>query len=257
MKKFSVITISYNAGEAVRKTVDSVLRQDLTDIEYLFIDGASTDNTKEIIVDCIEKLENRGISVKFISEPDKGISDAFNKGILCAEGEIIVILNAADTMMEGTLQKVQHEFDQGIDVLYGNVLFCDEKRNLNWIRKSQSEKALGKLKYSMVLQHPATYIRKSAYKEYGLYDISYRYCMDEELLYRFFISGAKFKYMDYTCTCMQAGGVSDDQVWKVLKEGTRIPLMYGDHAIKVNIIVIFKFVRHQMAHLYRRLFRRR
>ncbi|MCC8192283.1 MAG: glycosyltransferase [Ruminococcus sp.] len=255
LKKFSIITISYNAGESINKTVESVVKQGRKDIEYIFVDGDSTDDTKSIIKNNITILENIGISTKFVSEPDKGISDAFNKGILLAEGEIVIILNAADIMLNGTLTKIESEFTEGTDIVYGNVIFGDEDKNNSWVRKSQKEDALGKLKYSMVMQHPATYIKKNAYDKYGLYDISYKYCMDEELLYRFYLAGARFKYIDYTFTYMQSGGVSDGQIWKVLNEGMRIPLAYGDSFVKAKFIVILKFIRHELAHLYRRLFR--
>lgn len=247
--KFSVITISLNAEKIIQRTIDSVIKQNFSDMEYIFVDGGSMDATNEIINKYEEKLCLLGIAAKHISEYDKGISEALNKGIMCAEGEIIVILNADDELIEGTMKRISEEMDNDVDIIYGNCLWIDETHKLQYVRKSKAN--LSKLMYQMDIMHPATFIRKKMYNRHGLYDISYKFCMDEELLVRMQRGGARFRYVDYEFSIMKAGGVSDKDVWPVILEGTRIPLQYNKSEFYVMIRARIKYVRHHLAHIVR------
>ena len=222
-EKISIVTISFNSRLAIEKTIQSILLQNYRPLEYILVDGGSNDGTIDIIMKYIPKLERAGIEVNFKSEPDKGISDAFNKGIDRATGDIIGITNADDAILPEVLTFVANNFPKGIDVFYGNILWVEKERS--YIRKSSPD--LSDLKFQLKALHPAVYIRKNAYEKYGDYDINYKYCMDKELLARFQRLGAKFQYTDKTLVSVAAGGVSDRNIEGVAKEGERIAVANG------------------------------
>lgn len=249
--RISVITISYNAEDVIADTIQSVIEQNFSDYEYIFVDGGSKDKTNNIIDSYVEVLRKKNIPITHISEPDKGISDAFNKGVINANGEIIAILNAADIMLPGTLKYISENFPETIDVLYGNIIWNNENRNLSYVRESKPVSELDGLKYNMIIMHPAAYIKASAYKKYGVYDTSFKYAMDTELLYKMYKNRARFEYIDREFAIVQAGGVSDSYLIDGLKELSRIPLSYGDSKIKVYFLLTKKLLFHKLAHFYR------
>ncbi len=115
---------------------------------------------------------------------------------------------------------------------------------------SKPKHDLSKLLYNMVLIHPSTFVKKKkAYEECGLFDVTYKYCMDKELLYRMYKAGKKFDYIDQCLTKFKAGGVSDTHSKAVFKEGSRMALSYGEPQIKVKSIEIIKTVRNQMVNM--------
>lgn len=249
--KFSIITISFNAAAVISRTVESVLQQDYHDYEYIFVDGASKDDTNKIIESYKSRLEEQGKAVTHISEPDNGISDGFAKGVRLAKGEIVVILNAADEMLPGTLSFLAKEFDEETDVLYGNIIWHDGQRGLEYVKKSKLPECLEELKYTMVVKHPATYIRCSAYEKYGNYDPQFKYAMDTELLLRMYTQGAKFKYVDREFTYFQAGGASDTHLFDGMKETARIAKAAGENKFQIAIHLGYKLIRHKLAHFIR------
>ena len=249
--RFSVITVTLNAADVIGKTVESVLIQQFYDLEYVFIDGGSQDETNRIIDRYQPVLEEKGISVIHISEKDRGISDAFAKGVRNASGEIIAILNAGDEMLPGTLAFLNDHFGDAVDVLYGNVIWHDEARQLEYIKKSKKPEHLAELKYNMVVQHPATYIRKSAYERYGNYDPDYLYAMDAELLLRMVCAGAVFQYIDREFTMFQAGGSSDTHLMEVLKAHAAIAGENGEKPVQIYFHLTKKVIFHHLAHFIR------
>ena len=218
-EKISIITISYNSETTIEKTIKSVLKQSYRPLEYVFVDGGSKDGTIEIIESYLPQLNNCGIETSFKSEPDKGISDAFNKGIERSTGDIIGIINSDDQLAENVIQKVADKIGK-CDVICGDCLWIDEENELKYIRKSKME--LDKLKYEMVLMHPTCFVRKSAYITWGGFDVSFKYVMDKELMARFYRNGAKFEYIPEVLAIMYAGGASDANTKKVFEEGIRV-----------------------------------
>lgn len=224
-EKISIITISYNSETTIEKTFKSVLAQTYRPLEYVLVDGASKDGTIPLIEKYLPIFENAGIEVSFKSEPDKGISDAFNKGIERATGEIIGITNTDDTILPNMLDFVSDNFPTSVDVFYGNILWDDKENHIQYVRKSSAD--LSDLKFKLKALHPAVYIRRSAYEKYGVYDTSYRYCMDKELLARIQRMGGKFLYTDTTLVSVAAGGVSDKNIKGVILEGKKIAIANG------------------------------
>ena len=224
-EKVSIITISYNSEKTIEKTFQSILKQSYRPLEYVLVDGGSTDGTIDLIKKYIPVFMESGIEVNFKSEPDKGISDAFNKGIERSTGDIIGIINSDDQLMENVLIKIVKTFDQNIDVVCGDCLWLDEKHNLKYIRKSKMQ--LDKLKYEMVLMHPTCFVRKTSYKKWGCFDIKLKYVMDKDLMARFYRNGAQFKYIPEVVTSMSAGGASDANAKKVFDEGVIVAVRNG------------------------------
>jgi len=121
--KVSLITISYNSGSSIEHAIQSVLAQDYPNIEYIIVDGCSTDNTMDIVNHYRDK-----ISI-VVSEPDQGISDAFNKGIELATGKLIGIVNSDDKLVEGAISNLVSEYEEGIDIYRGNLLIQNPGSN--------------------------------------------------------------------------------------------------------------------------------
>lgn len=224
-EKISVITISYNSESTIRNTIESVLSQTYRPLEYVIVDGRSSDKTEEIIMSYRARLINSGIEFSYKSESDKGISDAFNKGIKRATGTIIGIINSDDQLAEDALTVIAESFDASVDVVCGDCLWIDKANKIEYIRKSKMD--LNKLKYRMVLMHPTCFVRKKAYDIYGTFDINLKCVMDKDLLARFYKSGAKFKYVPSVLAIMSAGGVSDLNSQKVIEEGIEVAIKNG------------------------------
>ena len=182
--RISVITITYNSAATLEETIRSVTSQDYPALEYVIIDGGSTDGT----LDIVQKYKDQ-IQV-VVSEPDNGISDAFNKGISRATGEIIGIINSDDILLPSALQEVAAAYDPQVDVYSGLILFWNEETNETF--PSYPDVTFDTLKLQYNVAHPARFVRKDAYQRYGLYRLDLRYMMDIELLVRFYKQGARF-----------------------------------------------------------------
>lgn len=225
LEKITIITISYNSEKTIEETILSVLNQTYRPLEYILVDGGSTDRTMDISKNYISAFQEKKIDFLFKSEADRGISDAFNKGILLSSGAIIGIINSDDCLADGAIEHIMKVFDDETDVVCGDCLWVDKFNGLMYVRKSRME--LDKLKYEMVLMHPTCFVKKSAYEQYGLYDIDLRYVMDKELMARFYNKGAKFKYIPQVIAIMSAGGTSDVNTRKVYQEGVEVAVRNG------------------------------
>ena len=246
--KLSIVTVCYNAEQCIDRTIKSVLNQTCPVYEYIIIDGGSKDKTYNRVCSYEKSFAEKGILFKHISERDKGISDAFNKGIKMASGTLIGLINADDELLPETSEILKNECKKiDADIYYGNCYWVDSERNLEYVSKPKHD--LSKLLYNMVLIHPSTFVKKKAYEECGLFDVTYKYCMDKELLYRMYKAGKKFDYIDRCLTKFKAGGVSDTHSKAVFKEGSRMALSYGESQIKVKSIEIIKTVRNQMVNM--------
>ena len=198
--KISIITISYNSAKTIERAILSVLNQGYDNLEYIIVDGGSEDGTTEIINKYNKKI------AKWVSEPDKGISDAFNKGISFATGDIIGIINSDDGLEPGALEVIGREYDKNTDVYRGNIIFWNEDTNC----KTREVPSM-KFSYSglgLRCCHQSTFITKEAYQKYGIYNTAYKYNMDFDLLLRFQNQGAKFKYLNYDIAYFTMGGIT-------------------------------------------------
>lgn len=217
--KISIITITYNSEKTIEETIKSIITQDYDNLEYLIIDGGSTDRTLEIVNKYKDKIDI------FISEQDNGISDAFNKGINHATGEIIGIINSDDLLMPNALETISNNYNPQIDVYSGNVLFWNQDTGDEY--SCRPDIKFDKLKLQFGVAHPSRFIRKSAYENYGLYDINFRYMMDADLLCRFYKRGASFMHIDKDLAKFRMGGTTADSLHKKKDEFRRFVLNFG------------------------------
>ena len=244
--KLSIVTVCYNAEQSIEKTIKSILKQTVPVYEYIIIDGGSNDYTMKIVKDYEDEFKKINVRYFFKSEPDRGISDAFNKGIQIASGDIIGLINSDDELMPET-NKILSENYQDADIIYGNCIWVDPKRKMEFISKPKGRP--NQLLYKMTLIHPSTFVSKNAYQECGMFNVSYKYCMDKELLYRMFKAGKKFKYINETFTKFKAGGVSDKNTLSVYKETSRMAINYGEPKIKVAVIQMTRYMKTRIVNI--------
>ena len=204
--KISIITITYNSEKTLENTIKSVLAQNYDSLEYIIVDGGSTDKTLEII------KQYDDFVTRWISEADNGISDAFNKGIRMATGEIIGIINSDDGLCDGALNALAKEYDPNVDVYRGNVLLWNTETNKKVLEVPSMHIPYSGLKVN--ISHQGTFVRKDAYEKYGVFNTSYKYSMDLDLLMRFERMGARFKYINYTMAFFTMGGLTFSEYTK-------------------------------------------
>lgn len=225
--KVSIITISYNSEKTIESTIKSVVDQPINNLEYIIIDGVSTDGT----LDIVGKYEDERFKV--VSEKDSGISDAFNKGIKLSTGDVIGIINSDDMLIENALSIVEEVFETNpeIDVVHGNVIRFTNSINDGYELKPCTD--LDRMKSTFLLNHPATFVRKRAYEKFGLFDLDYKYAMDYELISKMYFGGAKFLYIDKPLTAFREGGVSDQKFSQAMKEHKKIAERNGASSIEI------------------------
>jgi glycosyltransferase len=179
--KVSVITAVRNGAETLRGCIESVQKQTIP-VEHIIIDGASTDGTFDIIA------QYRSSIAKVISEPDKGIYDALNKGLRLASGDVIGLLHGDDLYAhDKVLESVVKVFEeQNVDSCYGDLLYVDKNDTERVIRYWRaSEYQPGKFKYGWMPPHPTFFVRREIYEKYGYFNTDFRIAADYELMLRF------------------------------------------------------------------------
>ena len=231
--KFSIVTMAYNAEHEINETMLSVLKQDYRPIEYIVVDGGSTDGSNNIIENIISEYSTSDIEIKYKSEPDQGISDAFNKGIAKSTGDVIGLINAGDQLMPGALKKKAAFLNDSVDIVYGKTLFVDKTNHLKYLRQIPDHLDISKIKYNgLIFTHQSAFVKKKIYAQYGLYDTSFKYVMDTELFANFVEHGVKFFYIDEVLVSMLAGGISSRPSLALVKENIRVAEKYGGYSKK-------------------------
>lgn len=205
----TIITVTYNSESTINDTIISVLNQSYNDIEYIIVDGCSKDRTVDIIKEYEPKFKGR---LKWISEKDKGIYDAMNKGIRMATGDIIGILNSDDFFTsDDVISTVNETFEKyNSDAIYGDIHFVNDD-NLNKIVRYYSSKIFrrGLMRFGFMPAHPSFYIKKECFDKFGLYNTSYKIAADFEFLLRtIFIGKIKTQYIAKDFVTMRTGGAS-------------------------------------------------
>lgn len=202
--KISIITVCYNSSNTIEKTILSVANQTYHDIEYIIVDGSSSDGTLEIL-----KKYNNLVTI-WISEPDKGLYDAMNKGIIMATGDLVGILNSDDTFKSNTVLEELAQFHSSniIDASIGDIIQHNDKNEIIRLYSSKNWKP-EKLSIGFMPPHPSIFFKRDLFDKYGLYNLSFKIGADYELITRFFFkNGISWKYSGITTTSMLVGGVS-------------------------------------------------
>lgn len=227
--KVSIITVSLNSVHTIEQTILSVLDQSYQNIEYIIIDGKSTDGTCNII----KKYED--VLFYYVSEPDKGIYDAMNKGLRRATGDIIGLINSDDWYEADAVSKVVNHFTSGkAELVHGKMCFIDEKGNCT----CSKEKMLSHLWYMAgIVLHPTVFVKRSVYEKYGVFNTDYRIAADYDLLLRFYAKGVRFEYIDEIISNFRTGGISSDNYLEGNEEARRIALSYIDQCPNKDFVL--------------------
>lgn len=199
----SIVTVVRNGAATLERAIQSVLRQSYPNIEYIIVDGASTDETPVII----RRHEDR---IYWISEPDGGIFDAMNKGVSLAAGEYIALLNADDFYRPDALELVARAIRESsgeVDCVYSDYVFLVGDIGIKKVFRA----TLG-LTRGMTLCHPGMFVSRKAYEKYGLYDTRYKYAADFDLALRLRLAGAKFVKVDAPVVYFTSGGAAEQNL---------------------------------------------
>ena len=203
----SVITVTFNSAATVRHTFDSVLAQTYKDIEYIVIDGSSTDGTVDIIKEYESRFNGR---MHWISEKDSGLYDAMNKGIRLASGEVVGVLNSDDFFTDKEIIATVAAEIGNHDAVYGDIHYVNESDLDNSVRYYSSAMFRPwKMIMGFMPAHPSFYCRKEIYTRHGAFDTQFKVAADFELLLRFiYIRKISMKYLPVDFVTMRTGGLS-------------------------------------------------
>jgi len=248
--KISIITVSYNAETSIEDTIQSVLNQTYSNVEYIIIDGASTDKTIEICNSYKTKIKT------IISEKDKGIYDAMNKGVAMATGDIIGVLNADDFYIDNkVLKKVADKFEtEKCDGLYANLVYVNAKDTSIVTRKWVS----GKYKQNSFLKgwmppHPTFFVKKECYKKYGNYSLELKSAADYELMLRMV---HKYKitlsYLNEVTVKMRVGGVSNSSLKNRINANKEDRKAWKMNNLKPNLFTLIRKPLSKIVQFYKK-----
>lgn len=206
----SIITPSFNSEKTIHTTIESILKQTYSRFEYIIVDGKSTDRTLEIAESYRKEMESRGISYQIISEPDRGIYDAMNKGIRRAKGELVGIINSDDWYEENALQRVAEVYEKDpFDMFYADLRIWQEDAQGNLKEKMIKHSRLRKLAVSRDWNHPTTFITKEIYQKYqykmeSVHD-------DWDLVLRIRKAGFRIVILNEVLANFRMGGASNEK----------------------------------------------
>lgn len=237
--KVSIITTCYNRVSTIRGAIESVLSQDYSDIEYIIVDGASTDGTVDILNEYRDRI------TKIISEPDHGMYEAINKGINLATGDVIGLVHSDDFLYDTHVVRhiVEKMNETGADFLYGNGLFVNQENTNKIVRDwIGGNYRIWKVRHGWLPLHPTCYIRRDIMMKKGLYNKTFRIAADSDLLFRYLMCGdMTVTYLNEYIIRMRMGGLSTDrekrkQMWH---EDIR---MYNSHGMNPTLTKIEKML---------------
>jgi len=209
----SIITVCYNSEKYIKDTIESVLMQTYKNIEYIIIDGGSTDRTLEIVKRYEPKFKGK---MRWISEKDEGLYEAMNKGISLAKGELIGIINSDDWYNLRALEIIASKYDEHTDIYYGDIYKVRKIDHKLFIKKIDGNK-LNLLKKKMSIHHPSCFVNRKWYKKIK-YDNKYKLSSDYKFVLESYINGATFQYVNFPFSYMRLGGVSNLKRTLGLKE---------------------------------------
>ena len=238
--KVSLITIAYNSAETIEDTIKSIVAQDYSNIEYIIIDGGSTDNTLSIV----DKFKDSITTI--ISEPDKGIYDAMNKGVQNATGDIVGILNSDDIYADNKVVSSIVEAIGNKDSIYADIVYVDRDNTDKVTRYWKSGKyRKGIFKKGWMPPHPTFFIKKSCYDQYGIYNLQLKSAADYELMLRMLHKhNISVAYLPEVITKMRIGGQSNATLLNRLKANKEDKLAWIINDLKPGpLTLIMKPVR--------------
>lgn len=235
--KFSIITVVYNAEKYIGECIKSILAQTHKDIEYIIIDGNSTDRTADVIRSFGDK-----ISI-FISEKDEGLYYAMNKGISMASGDVIGILNADDLYYsDNVIELVNKEFEKrNVDAVYGNAVFVNRDDLDKVVRYWQSKPMYPTFfEDGEIPHHLSLFIKKEIYKKYGSINTDYKISADYEFMLRLFkVKKISSFHLDETLTKVRLGGISNGSIRNIMRGNFEILKAWRNHGLSIPWTCLF------------------
>ena len=243
--KISIITVVYNNHKTIETAIQSVLGQRYPDVEYIIIDGQSTDGTQEVI-----KSYGNAIS-KFISEPDSGIYDAMNKGIQQCTGDVIGILNSDDVYADAeVLPAVMNAFmaDEQLDLLYGDLVYVKSNDVEQVVRKWTSAPYYSRFfEDGHVPPHPSLFIKRSVYDQVGLFNLEMRLAADYEFMLRLFkLHSYQSKYLNRLLVKMRLGGATNASIKNIVQGNLEILRAWKINKLKAPFLLMPKRVAKRL-----------
>jgi glycosyltransferase involved in cell wall biosynthesis len=236
----SLITVSFNSEKTIKDTIESILKQTYEKIEYIIIDGLSTDSTVSIAESYKVHFAEKGYDFIVVSERDRGLYDAMNKGVEVSNGDIVGILNSDDFYVdEFVIEKVVNKMlTENSDCLYADLLYVDEVYTNKIVRRWVANK--GDFRFGWNPPHPTTFLTKVTYEKFGLYKIEYKISSDYDFLYRVIHKGkVKTAYLDEYIVKMRVGGkstsgikgniISNKEIYETFKENNqkfKLPIIF-------------------------------
>jgi glycosyltransferase involved in cell wall biosynthesis len=213
--KISIITSVYNNKDTIKDAIKSVLNQTYKNIEYIVVDGGSTDGTVEVIKQYEDKID------KFISEPDKGIYDGLNKGIKLATGDVIAFLHSDDIYPDNnTIEKIMNLFNKdNVDGVYGDLIYV-KKDDINKIIRywKSCDFNADLLKKGWMPAHPTLFLKKEIYEKYGVFDLNFKIAGDYDFMLRILKENPKLKYLPEVLYVMRVGGESNKSLKNIVNK---------------------------------------
>lgn len=232
--KFSIITVCFNSEKTIEDTMLSVISQTYSNIEFIVIDGKSTDGTLAII----NKYKNQ--ITTFISENDNGFYDAINKGIELANGEYIAILNSDDFYVNTTIiEDVVNIFiKNNVDAVYGDLQYVDKlNTNIitrNWVSQNYTD---GMFCKGWMPPHPAFFVKKCCYDRFGKFNLQLKSAADYELMLRFIhVNKIEVAYLPKVLVKMRVGGMSNSSIWNRIKANREDKLAWKINGVKPHFL---------------------
>ena len=226
----SIVTVTYNSEKFIKNCVSSVNKQTYNNIEHVLVDGNSKDSTVELF------KKNAFRNPTIVSESDKGIYDAMNKGIKLSKGDFIGFLNSDDYFSSSDSIEiiVQNLKKYNVDCVHGNVVFLSKKNKINRVWKSKDFLG-GAFSKSWTPAHPTFYCKSSIYKKFGYYNTRYKIAADVELMLRFLEKNKiSSKYISQSLVCMREGGVSTNSFQSTLTISKEVRRDHIENYLKFN-----------------------
>ena len=240
--KISIITVTLNSASTISDCLASVKIQKYNHIEHIVVDGGSTDQTLSLLKSNIAQI------AVLISEPDKGIYDAMNKGLKIATGEIIGFLNSDDFYANSeVICKVAKEFESNslLDICYADLIYVDSfdsSKTIRYVKSSKFEHGL--FSKGWCPPHPTFFVRRSVYEKFGNFDVNYKIASDFDLMMRFLeIYKIKSRYISEVWVKMRTGGISNKSLKNIWLQNKEILNSFSKNNLSVNLI---RFLIHKI-----------
>ncbi|MDC1226303.1 glycosyltransferase [Algibacter sp.] len=218
--KISIITATYNSSETIESCMTSVINQSYPNIEYVIIDGNSSDDTLDIVKQ--NQLNYPKVKFKIVSEPDKGIYDALNKGIAMATGDVIGFVHSDDVLASDTiLAEIADDFEnKSLDGVYGDLEYVAKENSNSVIRHWKSKPFHPNLlNKGWMPAHPTLFLKRDVYEKYGDFDLSYNIAADYDFMLRILKDQTlKFSYLPEVITKMRVGGASNRSIKNIIQK---------------------------------------